>query len=313
MPSKKSGKSRRTTSYSRSKGQNSLYGPPPLVSFGWLLGAAATAVGIGAAGAYLVLCLIFYQNQAMMIFHPSKTVAKTPASAGLPYQEIALDPTTSGQPQITGWWVPAAKDAAYRSDTIFFLHGASGSLSDTVAQIQALHVLGINVFAIDYRGYGKSAAIRPTEQTADEDALAAWTYLTATRNLPATSLVVFGEGAGAIFATHLAAERSVAALVLAQISPPAHEIFEQDARARLLPLFLLAKEHMNPVPELKRSSTPKMFLEWPEKSGLGPSVTRRDFALAAEPKQIASLPVASPEAVANAVEPFLKQILPVAH
>lgn len=313
MPSKKPGKYRKPTGKLRSAPRNGLYGPPPLVSFRWLLTAAATAVGIGAAGAYLVLCLIFYQNQAMLIFHPSQKITDTPASVKLNYQEIAFDRTANGQPQLTGWWIPAAQGAPYREDTILYLHGASGSLGDTVPQLKALHALGINVFAIDYRGYGKSAETRPTEQTANQDTLAAWKYLTAERHLPAASLVVFGEGAGATFATHLAAQRKVAGVVLAEMSPTAHEIFEQDARARLLPLFLLSKEHMDPAPALKHLGTPKLFLVWPAKSSPSPSATRKDFALASPPKQITSLPSSTPETVANAVQLFLHQILPAAH
>jgi uncharacterized protein len=313
MPSKKSGKYRKPAGRARSAPKNELYGPPPLVSFRWLLTAAATAVGIGAAGAYLVLCLIFYQNQAMLIFHPSRKITATPTSVKLAYQEIAFARNTHSQPQLTGWWIPAAKDLPHREGTILYLHGASGSLGDTVPQLEALHELGINVFAIDYRGCGKSAEFRPTEQTADQDTLAAWKYLTAERHLPAASLVVFGEGAGATFATQLAARRKVAGVVLAEMSPTAHEIFEKDARARLLPLFLLAKERMDPRPELKHLGTPKLFLDWPGKSGSSPSITRKDFGLAAPPKQIASLPSSTPETVANAVQPFLNQILPVAH
>jgi len=41
------------------------------------------------------------------------------------------------------------------------LHNGSGSLSDTLPQLQALHNLGINVFAFDYRGFGKSLNVHP--------------------------------------------------------------------------------------------------------------------------------------------------------
>ncbi len=309
MPSKKSRKNSRPGTYSRSSTQRPLYGPPPLVSLRWLLGAAVAAVGLGALGAYLVLCVIFYQNQAMLIFKPSHKITATPASAGMQYQEVSFDRAADGQPRLTGWWIPAKKNAAHGGGTILYLHAAKGSLSDTVGQLAALHKLGVNVFAFDYQGFGKSAGPRPTEKLADRDTLAAWSYLTTVRKLPADSLVIYGEGAGATFATHLAARRRAAGLVLVEISPTAHAIFEQDARARLLPLFLLAKEHLNPAPELKRLQTPKLFVSWPVKSGNGSRKTRHDYRLAASPKQYAAVSGPVPEDIAGAVQPFLAQVL----
>lgn len=280
-----------------------------MASFRFLFWATGTAVVLGALGAYLLMCVIFYQNQAMMIFHPSPKITITPASAGLTYQEARFDPATDGQAQLTGWWVPAAKNAAYGKDTILYLHGATGSLSDSVPEIKALHALGVNIFAVDYRGFGSSAVTRPTEQTADSDVLAAWNYLTGERNLPAASIVFFGEGAGATFATHLAAQQKAAGLVLAKISPTAHTIFENDPRARLLPLVLLANQKMNPAPELQKLHTPKLFLDWTTKdSSKAQSETKHDFSLATQPKQIASLSGKFPAGMASAVQPFLAQV-----
>ncbi len=274
-----------------------------------MLGAAATAVTIGALGAYLVLCLIFYQNQAMLIFHPARKITATPANANLPYTSVWFDRNPEGQPQINGWWVPAAKNAPLRQDTILFLHGRSGSLSNTVTQIQALHYLGINVFAIDYQGFGNSAQVRPTEQLADNDTVAAWKYLTIKKVIRPSHVLLVGQGAGAVLAVHLAARHTVAGLVLAEISPTAHEIFEQDARARLLPLFLLAREHINPNPELTHLKTPKLFLSWPGRSAVAQTVTRQDYKSAATPKQFTPLAGAAPKTIAVAVQPFLRQIL----
>jgi pimeloyl-ACP methyl ester carboxylesterase len=313
MPSKPSEKSKGATDAARGKTQKRLYGPAPLVSLGWLLGAAATAVAVGATGAYLVLCLMFYQNQAMLLFQPSPKITATPASVGLAYQNVALNPQQSGKYRLTGWWIPAAQDGLWRNNTIFYLHGAIGSLSNSIAQLKALHNLGINVFAIDYRGFGNSTGTRPTEQTADADAVRALEYLRYNRNFRSRNIVVYGEGAGATFAANLAMQHTVAGLILAEISPTAHAIFEHDPRARLLPLFLLANQYLNPAPNLKRLSIPKLFLDWPDNSAARQAITRHNYQLAAAPKQIASLPSASPAGAADAIAPFLKQILPARH
>lgn len=313
MPSRKSSRSTRPTAQSRKHASSSLYGAAPQIKLGWLLSAAATAVAIGALGAYFVLGLIFYQNQAMLLFHPSRKVTTTPASVGLAYQNVSLNPEQNGKHIVTGWWIPAAQNGPWRKDTILYLHGADGSLSDTVPQLQALHNLGINVFAIDYRGFGNSANIRPTEQSADADAVRAWAYLHDKQKLRLQNIVVYGRGAGTTFAANLAMQRPVQALVLAEISPTAHAIFQQDPRARLLPLFLLANQHLDPSPDLKRLNIPKLFLDWPTKSPATQSITQQNYQLAASPKRLASLPGSAPSAQLAALQAFLSQVLPPAH
>jgi pimeloyl-ACP methyl ester carboxylesterase len=313
MPSKKSSRTRRSSTPSRASAQPRLYGPAPRVSFTWLIGAAATAVALGALGAYIVLGIIFYQNQAMLLFRPSRKITTTPASVGLAYQNVTLNPGENGKYRITGWWIPAAPNAQWRNSTLLYLHGASGSLSDTIPQLKAVHNLGINVFAIDYRGFGNSANIRPTEQTADADATRASAYLRNQQKLGSQNIVVYGEGAGATFAANLAAQRPVQALVLAEISPTAHTVFLQDPRARLLPLFLLANQHLNPASDLKRLNIPKLFLDWPAKSPVTQSITQQNYRLAATPKHLASLPSGAPSGIAAAIQPFLAQVLPPPH
>ncbi len=312
MPSKKSTRSRRSSTPSRAKLQPRLYGPAPKVSFVWLITAAATAAALGALGAYIVLGIIFYQNQAMLLFHPSRKVATTPASVGLAYQRVALNPQQNGKYLVTGWWIPAPQNSPWRNDAILYLHGATGSLSNTLPQLKALHSLGINIFAIDYRGYGQSANTLPTEQSADADAVNAWAYLRDQQKFDPHDIVVYGQGAGATFAANLAMQRPVTALVLAQISPTAHAIFQQDPRARLLPLFLLANQHLNPASDLKRLNIPKLFLDWPDHSAAKPNTTRHNYQLAASPKQLTSLPAASPSGIAAVLQPFLARVLHVA-
>jgi uncharacterized protein len=233
----------------------------PLVSTRWLLSAIAIMLVAAAACAYGALCLLFYQGQWQMLYHPSRTVTSTPASAGLRYDNIRFDYTETGVARLTGWWIPADPNARYSADTILYLHDGKGSLSDTLPQLTALHSLGINVFAFDYRGFGKSSGAHPTERLANIDADAAWTYLTDTRHLPIQSIVVYGSGTGATFAAELAAHHAAAALILEDPNPPAREIFHADARARILPLWLLQNETLDPQPTLASLSTPKLFLD----------------------------------------------------
>jgi hypothetical protein len=275
---------KKTHAEARAAGWNDPLRPQqPLVSGKWLLSALAIVLAIGAFCAYATLCLLFYQGSWQLIFHPSRIIASKPA---IPYQPISFDYTETGKPLLTGWWIPADHGARYAGNTILFLHDGRGSLSDTVIQIQTLHALGINLFAFDYRGFGKSADLHPSETSMNQDADAALTYLTGTRHLPAHSILLYGVGLGAPVAASTAARHPEAsALILENVSPNALTILSADARTRILPVRLLTSDRFTIAATLKTLPTPKLFLA----QGDSP-LTANAYTAAAAPKQIAQIP-----------------------
>jgi fermentation-respiration switch protein FrsA (DUF1100 family) len=100
---------------------------------------------------------------------------------------------------------------AYAYFHLLFLHGSVGGLPRHRAALASLAALGPNLFAIDYRGYGKSQG-KPSEAGLYADALAAYEWLL--KQGPASSVIVFGEGLGTGPACELASTREVGALVL---------------------------------------------------------------------------------------------------
>jgi pimeloyl-ACP methyl ester carboxylesterase len=282
-------------------------GVPPTVSGRWLLIALLITLAAAAACGYGALCLLFYQGQWQMLFHPSRAITATPADDGIAYDDIRFDVTDTGLPQLDGWWIPADPNAMYASATILYLHDARGSLSDAVPALSALHSIGINVLAIDYRGFGQSAGAHPTERLATDDSIAAWTYLTDTRRIPAQSILVEGDGVGATFAAHLAAHFSPAGAILEDPNLPARQIFESDARAQILPLFLLQKEKLDPVADLTLAHVPRLFLDRRGNSAR----TRQLFLASSYPKEYVDLRSVPNATVAATLRRFLDEVLRV--
>lgn len=280
---------------------------PPTVSGRWLLGAVAVTFALAALSAYAALCLLFYQGQWQLLFHPSRTITATPATAGLAFDDIRFDVTDAGSPRLDGWWIPAP-NANAGAATILYLHDARGSLSGCVPALTALHALGVNVFAIDYQGFGRSAGRHPTERLLDDDSVAAWTYLTDTRHIPARSIVVDGDGIGATLAAALAARFAPAGAILQDPNQPARQIFLADARARILPLFLLQNEFLDPAADLTRAHVPSLFLD--VHALPGPSRAHQLFELSPYPKQYYDLRGASASAQTATVRRFLDDVIP---
>lgn len=328
-PSRPSASSRSAAPRKVAVQQTASSEPPPLVSARWLVSAIVLAFLGAALCAYGALCLLFYQGQWQMLFHPSRSITATPATVGLAYRDVRFDVTNEGVPRLDAWWVPSSTQSGqpspWAADTFLYLHGSRGSLSDTVPALARLHALGLNVFAIDYQGYGHSVGRHPTERLLDDDSVAAWKYLTVSRNIRPQHIVVYGDGVGATLTARIAARFSPAAIVLQDPNPPARKIFLDDARARLLPLFLLQKEFLDPAADLARSRVPRLFLDAhpaPARSVItgpltpafitpaGPDTRAHQlFAISSPPKQYFDLRSSPPANLTTTVRRFLDEYL----
>lgn len=280
-------------------------GTPATVSGHWLLTTLAIALLFAALCWYGALCLLFWQGQWQILFHPSRTISATPASIGIEYQEAHFAASYTGPPILDGWRIPSTARSQYATGTVLYLHDGRGSLSDCVPTLAALHSTGINIFAVDYRGFGHSADLHPTERSLNEDATGAWTYLTDELRIPPGRLIVFGAGVGATLAAHLGARFAPAGIILEDPNPSARQILRSDARTRLLPLWLLQKEKLDPAADLAGSHVPRLFLDVSGNSAR----TRQLFELASYPKQYFDLHSAPAAALPQALRRFFDDVL----
>ncbi len=180
--------------------------PPETVDPVWLLKALALSIAAALLCVYAAACLLFYQGEWQLVLHPSHTIDRTPTNAGLPFEEIRFGDFDTGQPHLTAWWVPAQNPSAtmpqfqtrFAAYTILLLHSGSGSLSDTLPTLALLQRTGLNIFAIDYRGFGASdPSLHPDDARMMQDAQAALDYLVTTRHMPARDIIPMGSGLGA--------------------------------------------------------------------------------------------------------------------
>lgn len=192
------------------------------------------AAGLCVWGA---LCLTFWQGGWQLLYHPKSEVRRTPSNVGLTFDSVDFAATDSGQPQLHGWWIPSASVGRF---TAIYLHGAYGNLGDTADALVPLHSAGVNIFDFDYRGYGASRFVHPSEQSWREDAESAFAYLRDTRHIPTGSLIFMGQGLGANLALEMAAAHpEIAGVVLDDpIDRPMDAIFN-DSRTRLVPAHTL--------------------------------------------------------------------------
>ena len=116
--------------------------------------------------------------------------------------------------QVAMWWLPQPDPQA---PTLLYLHGTFRNLYHNLPKIEALRQAGFAILAVDYRGWGDSTALVPSEATIHADAALAWAELKRRQADPARR-VIYGHSMGGAVAVRLASGlkhgQDYAALVL---------------------------------------------------------------------------------------------------
>jgi uncharacterized protein len=261
---------------------------PPTVSPRWLAGALAVTLGVAAFCGWAAICLLIWQGSWQLLYHPSTPVASTPASAGIAFSDVRIGASEAGIPRIQGWWIPIAPDARNSRFTAIYLHGASGNLGNSVDALARLHSAGLNVLAFDYRGYGKSQFVRPSEAHWREDADSALRYLIETRHIAPQVIILVGSGLCADLALEVAAAHpNLGGVVLDQPLPnPVSAIFN-DPRTHLVPAHTLVKDRWDLSAAAADLRIPSL---WFAQAGANGADEKKDFSRVAATRMLVWLP-----------------------
>ena len=235
---------------------------------------------LSLAGIYVLLSVVLYLLQNRMVFlanMPGRALTATPGDAGFAYQDVSI--TTSDGVRLHGWFVAANQAKA----TVLFLHGNAGNISHRLDSIAIFRELGLDVFIIDYRGYGQSEG-KPSEQGTYLDARAAWEYLVNDREIAPKKIVIFGRSLGGAVASWLAAQTTPGAVILESTftSAPdmAHRLYP------FLPVRLMTRLKYSVKENVKGLSSPLLVVHSRQDEVIPFDMGESIFAAAPEPKQM---------------------------
>jgi len=235
---------------------------------------------VSLAGIYVLLSVVLYLLQNRMVFlanMPGRALTATPGDAGFAYQDVSI--TTSDGVRLHGWFVAANQAKA----TVLFLHGNAGNISHRLDSIAIFRELGLDVFIIDYRGYGQSEG-KPSEQGTYLDARAAWEYLVNDREIAPKKIVIFGRSLGGAVASWLAAQTTPGAVILESTftSAPdmAHRLYP------FLPVRLMTRLKYSVKENVKGLSSPLLVVHSRQDEVIPFDMGESIFAAAPEPKQM---------------------------
>jgi len=114
--------------------------------------------------------------------------------------------------QLNGWFFPADTNSVRRQIAFVICHGNGGNIGHRLELYDLLLHMGVNVFAFDYRGYGRSEG-RPGEEGTYCDGQAACAWLRQ-RGFEAANIIGYGESLGGGIASELALREKLGGIVL---------------------------------------------------------------------------------------------------
>jgi hypothetical protein len=231
-------------------------------------------------GAIALTLMIFEKS---FLFHPEREHAAPPTAVGLRHEDILF--RTRDGVRLHGWFLPHDRPLA----TVLFLHGNAGNISHRLPKARLLHELGMHVFLVDYRGYGRSQG-RPSEAGTYRDAQAAWEALIARRDVDRSRIVCFGESLGGAVAIDLATRAPCRALVIESSFTSLPDLVSDLFPA--LPLRWLVSTRYDSLRKLAAVRVPVLFMHGAQDDLVPLHHSHRLFAAAREPKDLFEVPAA---------------------
>lgn len=235
--------------------------------------------------AVIVLFLAFsaylYFNQSKMIFYPTSDFAVTPEEVGIKAEDVFI-PVDENE-KIHGWYFSSSDSGNSKSNLAFlFFHGNGGNISHRFTTVSALTEMGLNLFMIDYRGYGKSDG-KPGEQNMYDDAIAAYNWLINEKHYQPDQIVIFGRSLGGAVAIELATRVKCRSLLVessfTSIYGMARKLFPY------FPVKFLLRYDFGSIDRIGKISCPIAIVHSPEDDIIPFEMGKELYAAANEPKE----------------------------
>jgi len=242
---------------------------------------AAMALALGFA--VMTGCSTLDERQRAWIFQPSDRTwgGGLAAAEGMDDVWIDLPAISSGeQPaKLHGLWLPAVQPKA---PVLLYLHGARYNVTGSAPRMRRMQELGFAVLGVDYRGFGKSTQALPSEESAYQDARAAWRWLA--QKYPDRPRYVFGHSLGGPIAIHLAAEVDDESGTIVEGTFTSIADVVSTSKWGWMPVSLLITQRFEAVRKVGKIGSPLLVVHGGEDRLIAPSLGRKLYEAAAQPK-----------------------------
>lgn len=254
----------------------------------FLLGALLLSVSLSGCSS-----LDIWQRTKLYRPTPVASVARWQQMlAERPELEVITVPVGSGgeQVQLLHWPAVPGQGSAVR---VLYLHGTFRHAFQNLAKAAPMQRAGLDVYLLDYRGWGASSARVPDEASIHEDALTSWQALRVRE--PDARWVVYGHSMGSAVAVRLAerlaGQGAYCALVLESAFTRFADVGGAAAGWLGRGLTALGSERMDSAGRIARVDPPLWFFHGSLDDTVPIALGRSLYQLAPQPKHWAEWPL----------------------
>ena len=202
--------------------------------------------------AFVAGCAYISEKQAELIFRPSKDTWRGYNAERYAFEEHWIQ--VGKDHKLHAWWLKAEEPNA---PVVLYLHGARWNLTGSVTRIDRWRQLGFAVLAVDYRGFGKSSDIAPTEEYAYEDAEAAFDYMQ--KLAPGKPRFIVGHSLGGAIAAEVARRRPDAAGVVLEATFTSVRDMVDHSAFSWLPVSLILTQNFDTLAKVQELKMPVLI------------------------------------------------------
>lgn len=202
-------------------------------------------------------------------------------------ESITLPVGAAGeQVQVLRWPAQPGHESAVR---VLFLHGTFRHAFQNLAKAAPMHRAGLDVYLLDYRGWGASSPRVPDEVSIHQDTWTTWQALQPPAGGPLVRWVIYGHSMGSAVAVRLAerlaGSRGYCALVLESAFTRFADVAGAAAGWLGRGFAALGNERMDSAGRIARVDPPLWFFHGSRDNTVPLSLGRALFEWAPSPKQ----------------------------
>ena len=229
-----------------------------------------------AAGILLVVLAIRTVENRLIFFPPRYPDGFLPQSASdVEVEDVWLH--TADGVKINAFYHshPGSKQV------LLWFHGNAENIGYGLGQMKTLASLGLNILAVDYRGYGRSEG-HPSEAGVYRDADAAYEYLLHERHFPPEGIIIYGHSLGGAVAINLASRRPCGALIVQSSFTTVRDMARQMFAVPLI--AYAASSRFDSLDRIRRVSAPVLIVHGTQDDVVPFAMGEQLFAAARQPK-----------------------------
>jgi fermentation-respiration switch protein FrsA (DUF1100 family) len=234
--------------------------------------------------ALLLIVMLLRWFEHRLVYYPGRTMDATGAELGRPFEDVVFK--AGDGVELSGWFFPGNSNSPRAQFVVLVLHGNAGNISHRVDLCRALLEAGVSVFALEYRGYGRSKG-RPGEEGTYLDAQAAHQWLRQ-KGFLGKDIIAYGESLGGGVASELCLREETGGLVLQSTFTSIPDIGKE--LYPWLPVRWMSTIKYDTRARLPHIQVPVLVMHSRTDDLIGFHHAERNFAAANEPKFFCELP-----------------------